>query len=224
MSSLNSRYYLWERSVRIFHWSLVLLIIGLWITIKSGNTEWHGRLGIMVLGLLTFRIVLGFCGGEIMRFTTFLGAPTQIVAYLRGQWRGYGHNPLGAWSVLALLALLAWQATSGLFVNDDIAFEGPWVRLIDKSLSDTIATFHKFSSYGILILVGLHLAAIIFYAVMKKQKLLPPMIHGWKASETGEAPSAPFKTSSPAAVIFAIAIAFTVMVFAHKGAMWLSSF
>lgn len=175
----------WDWPVRAFHWLLLALVIGQFVTAKLGGNWmiWHSRIGFCVLGLVLFRIVWGFVGGRNARFANFLRGPNAIMASFKGEWSGEGHNPLGALSVVAMLALLAFQAVSGLFANDDILLDGPYANVIGKELSDTITKYHKLSSKLLIGLVALHIAAIVFYAAVKKQNLVGPMIHGGKSSQ-----------------------------------------
>ena len=173
---------LWDLPTRIFHWSLVILVAAAIVTAKIGGNamDWHGRIGLTILGLIAFRIAWGVVGSTYARFANFFPKPSSILAYLRGQWHGIGHNPLGAFSVLGLLALIALQVGTGLFANDDIAFNGPLFSLIGKELSDRLTSIHRLSSNGLIALIVLHLVAIMFYAYVKKNNLVMPMITGWK--------------------------------------------
>lgn len=179
---MTVRIKLWDLPTRLFHWALVLSVATSFISGWSGGNamEWHGRAGITIVGLVSFRIVWGFLGSTHARFANFLGGPAAILAYWRGQWHGVGHNPLGALSVLAMLLILLCQALGGLFANDDIAFSGPYVNAISKPLSDWISGWHKRASWLVLALVALHVGAILFYAHIRKQKLVQPMLSGTK--------------------------------------------
>lgn len=172
----------WDLPTRLFHWILVLLVFVCfgsgWV---GGNwMEWHGRAGIGIVGLVVFRLVWGVVGSTYARFATFVRGPGAIIAYLKGKWCGAGHNPLGALSVLGLLAVLAFQAVSGLFGNDDIAFNGPLYVLIDKETSDWIVGWHRQTSWLLLALIVIHLSAIAFYRLVKKDDLIKPMLTGRK--------------------------------------------
>lgn len=172
----------WDWPLRFFHWALVLAVGAAIVTGEIGGSlaDWHGRAGLLVLGLLVFRLAWGFLGSTHARFISFLPSPGALVAYLRGAWQGVGHNPLGALSVLALLGILAAQVGTGLFANDDIAFEGPLFHLVEKSSSDRLTGLHARIFWGLAGLIGLHLASIVFYARIKKHNLLAPMITGNK--------------------------------------------
>lgn len=181
------RILVWDLPTRIFHWALVVCVVGSFVSVKIGGNAmvWHGRFGVTVVGLLAFRLVWGFLGSTYARFYQFVRGPRAVMAYLRGQWQGQGHNPLGALSVLAILVTLLLLVTTGLFGNDDIAFAGPLSALVDKELSDRITGIHRLIEPLIILLVLAHLAAIAFYVRIKKEALIMPMISGWKVG-TGE--------------------------------------
>lgn len=178
----------WDLPTRLFHWALVACVIGAFVSVQIGGNAmvWHGRFGLAVLGLLVFRIVWGFVGSTYARFDQFVRGPAAIKAYLRGEWQGEGHNPLGALSVLALLGTLALLVATGLFANDDIAFEGPLYSLVGKDVSDRLVGLHRLIEPLIILLVAAHLGAIAYYVRVKKQALVMSMITGWKvgAGET----------------------------------------
>lgn len=172
----------WDLPTRVCHWLLAVSVAGAFVTQAIGGEAmvWHGRCGLAVLGLVVFRLVWGFAGSTYARFATFVRGPAAVRAYLRGEWRGLGHNPLGAFSVLALLAVLGWLAATGLFANDDISFTGPLYVLADKELSDLLTGLHTGAEPVLITLVALHVAAIVFYVRMKKDNLVIPMITGRK--------------------------------------------
>jgi len=176
------RFRLWDLPTRLYHWLLLMAVATAAVSGFIGGAAMpvHGQAGLAVVGLLAFRIIWGFAGSTYARFTGFVRGPAAILAYLKGEWRGAGHNPLGAFSVLALLAALAIQAGSGLFANDDIAFNGPLYALVGKDTSDALTGWHGRSIWLLLGLVTLHLAAIAFYVRVRKDNLVKPMITGWK--------------------------------------------
>lgn len=218
----TQRIKLWDLPTRLFHWLLTILIVGAVITAKTGGNAmvWHGRIGLGILGLVVFRIVWGLVGSTYARFSSFLPTPASIGAYLRGQWHGHGHNPLGALSVLGMLALIAVQVSTGLFANDDIAFQGPLASLIDKEFSDTLTGYHKLAINFLIAMIVLHLCAIAFYALIKKDNLIKPMVDGWKVIEA-ETPASDrsARGGGPLALCFAALIALAA-VYAATGAWW----
>lgn len=178
-----ARVKVWDLPTRLFHWALVALIAGAFITESIDQMEWHGRIGLSVLGLLVFRIVWGFVGSTYARFATFVRGPQSIKAYLKGEWKGLGHNPLGALSVLAILGTVAAQVATGLFANDEGSFFGPLASLISESLSHDVTEVHEGLQGVLIALLIAHVAAIAFYKKVKKDNLVTPMIVGWKEAD-----------------------------------------
>jgi cytochrome b len=174
----------WDLPTRLFHWLLVVCVLGAFVCAQIGGNAmvWHGRFGLAVVGLLVFRLVWGFVGSTYARFFQFVRGPKEILAYLRGEWHGEGHNPLGALSVLGLLGTLLLLVATGLFANDDIAFEGPLYALVGKDLSDRVVGIHRLLEPVIILLVLAHLSAIVYYVRFKKETLIMPMITGVKES------------------------------------------
>lgn len=215
VESLQTRQVLvWDWPLRAFHWLLVLTVIGLVVTGKIGGNwmEWHARLGFFALGLVAFRVLWGLVGGQAARFAYFVHGPRAVLAYLRnGTTPTTGHTPLGALSVLAMIASLAVQAVTGLFSNDDIMLEGPYASMVGKDVSDMISKVHEVNSNILLVLIGLHLAAIAFYWVFKRNNLLPAMITGRKPAPEGESPSMAPSWRAPLLII-AVACAVTMIV------------
>jgi cytochrome b len=172
----------WDLPLRIFHWSLAAAVTTAIATAELGGPwmAWHGRAGLLIVGLLVFRIAWGIAGSATARFAGFAPTPARLRRYLRGEWRGLGHNPLGALSVFAMLGLLALQAATGLFGNDDIAFAGPLNRLVDDALGARLTGWHRWLADGLFALLGLHLAAIAFHELVKRHRLVRPMLTGWR--------------------------------------------
>jgi cytochrome b len=176
---------LWDLPLRVFHWSLVAAVTVAIVTGELGGAwmPWHGRAGLVIVGLLVFRVLWGVVGSATSRFTQFAPTPARLLAYLRGRWRGVGHNPLGALAVFALLGLLSVQAATGLFGNDDIAFAGPLNHLVDDATGARATGWHRWLANGLIALVALHLLAIAFHVVVKRHRLVRPMITGRHALE-----------------------------------------
>lgn len=176
----------WDLPTRLFHWSLALCVGGLILTGNLGGAwiDWHARLGYAVLTLLLFRLVWGVVGGHWSRFKTFLYAPSSVAAYLRGRPHPdhlVGHNPLGAFSVFAMLLVLLGQVGSGLVSDDEISFTGPLNRFVSSSKALAATWYHKQIGQWLVIgLVVLHIAAVLYYVIKKRHRLVRPMIVGDK--------------------------------------------
>ena len=181
----------WDLPTRVFHWSLAACVVALVVTGKIGGAAmpWHGRAGYAVGSLLLFRLAWGVIGGHWSRFATFTYSPRTLAAYLRGQrqpaWTA-GHTPLGAASVYALLVFLAAQVATGLFSDDQADFTGPLNILVSNGTARLLTGYHK--EVGQLVLIGLvvlHVAAIGYYQLRKRQDLVGPMVHGDKRLAAG---------------------------------------
>ncbi|NTV71258.1 MAG: cytochrome B [Azonexaceae bacterium] len=184
----KQRIRLWDLPTRLFHWGLVLAVVAALVSGQVGGKliELHGKIGLAIVGLIAFRLVWGFAGSTYARFAQFFPTPARIRTYLKGEWRGLGHNPLGGLSVFTLIFLLTVQVASGLFANDDIAFVGPLFELVTKSLSDSLTGLHHLLSNVLIAFVVLHVGAVIFHGRVKKDDLVKPMLTGWKEGVSGE--------------------------------------
>lgn len=178
---------IWDAPVRLVHWALVALIAFSWWSGKEGGNAmtYHMWSGYAILTLVLFRIAWGFVGSTTARFSSFVHGPREVLAYCRtlghrGVSGHAGHNALGGWSVVLLLASLAVQAGTGLFANDDIFTEGPLVQYISKELSDTLTTVHHYNFNVLLALAGVHIVAVLYYLVYKSENLVLAMITGTK--------------------------------------------
>lgn len=178
---------IWDLPTRLFHWLFAASVIGAVVTVKVGGSwmDWHLPLGITALVLLVFRLIWGFTGSRYARFANFVRCPRQTIRYLREthQTDSPGHNPLGAWSVMALLLVVGIQAFTGLFTTDEILVQGPLNQFVSGDVASVMTSIHKFNEKPLFILVGLHLAAIVIYAI-KGKRLVPPMITGDKPADT----------------------------------------
>jgi cytochrome b len=176
----------WDIPTRIFHWTLVTLIVAAWITSEFGWMEWHAWVGQTVLALVIYRVFWGIVGSETAQFGNFIKGPAAVLAYARSLVGGapippsVGHNPLGALMIRALLGLVALQATLGLFSNDDIVFDGPLTHLVDKATSDSLTGWHETVFNLILLAAAIHIAAAIYYLLFKGENLIGAMITGAK--------------------------------------------
>jgi cytochrome b len=178
----------WDLPTRLFHWSLALLVITAIVSVKVGGNAmtWHFRCGYAVMALLAFRIVWGLVGGRWSRFASFVYAPSTVLRYLRGEHRPgdhfeVGHNPLGSFSVFGLLAVLLLQVSTGLVSDDEISNAGPLVKLVSGKVSSVATHWHAdFGAVIIYLLIGLHVAAIVYYRKRKQLDLVTPMVRGDK--------------------------------------------
>jgi cytochrome b len=190
----------WDLPTRLFHWLIVIFVVISFTTGMVGGNwmSYHLKSGFIIFTLLLFRLSWGFWGGRYSRFVIFVRGPLAVIRYAKTLVRKdtptkiLGHNPMGAWSVLAMLAALLLQVGTGLFANDDIATQGPLYGWVSKATSDWLTGIHIFNKGVILFLVALHLSAVLFYLLIKHDNLIVPMITGLRPW-TDEAPSSIYK-------------------------------
>jgi cytochrome b len=184
---------IWDLPIRLFHWLLVGLIAFSWWAAEYHYDDLHIWSGLAVLTLLIFRLLWGLVGSSTARFANFVRGPGAVLGYLRGSWRGIGHNPLGAISVVTLLALIALQVGLGLIASDeDGLMQGPLASFVSIDTSDNARELHEELFDVLLVFIALHVAAIIFYRLRGKD-LLKPMITGKGDVEPGIQPMRPGK-------------------------------
>ena len=176
----------WDLPTRLFHWTLVALMIAQWLTAEFGSAmDWHVWGGYAILALVVFRLIWGFVGSDTARFSNFVRSPSAALEYVKALLRGetplyLGHNPMGGWSIVAMLVLLSIQAGTGLFANDDIMTEGPLYPWVSKATSDWLTTVHRINFNLLLLVVAIHISAVLFYLLVKRENLIHPMLSGRK--------------------------------------------
>jgi cytochrome b len=183
----SKRLHVWDLPVRLFHWTLVVLLAISFTTAQIGGNalQYHEWSGFTVLALVLFRVLWGFLGSTHARFADFVRGPRAALAYGRSLLHGpsafyAGHNPLGGWMVVLLLAGLLLQAATGLFANDDVMIEGPLARHVSKDTSDLLTHVHKINFNVLATLLAVHVAAALYYLWVKRENLIRPMITGYK--------------------------------------------
>ena len=183
--TLPKRIRVWDLPTRIFHWALVALAIFSFTTGTIGGDwmEWHLKSGYAVLALLLFRVAWGLVGSTTSRFVHFVRGPRAALAYGRELLAtrtstAFGHNPLGGWMILLMLAAFLVQAASGLFSDDEIATQGPLAAKVSNAMVSRMSALHSFNEWLLVALVVLHLVAIATYTLVLRAPLVGAMVHG----------------------------------------------
>ncbi|MEH6586429.1 MAG: cytochrome b/b6 domain-containing protein [Halioglobus sp.] len=194
---------LWDIPTRVFHWALVICVGLAWWSAEFERYQIHQWTGYTLIVLLLTRIIWGVVGSVHSRFNDFLAGPQTVLTYLRGQDSPTpGHNPLGGWSVLALISVLLLQAVSGLFNSDDILFSGPLYYAADQQLQEIMAVVHDVAFNLLLGLVALHLLAVLYHQFWRKEALVQAMWSGIATGRAGlEAPVSPWRAVLIAVVV-----------------------
>jgi len=170
----------WDAPLRVFHWSLVIAVVAAIATGLQGGSwmDRHATIGLVIVGLLSFRLAWLVLGSTYARIPALFSAFIALPRYLKGDWRKLGHNPLGVMSMVALLLMLGWQAVSGLFTNDEIAFSGPLSRLVSKSDSLYLTGLHRLGFWVLVGLISLHVLAVLYHVFVLKHNIVKPMLTG----------------------------------------------
>jgi cytochrome b len=202
----------WDLPTRLFHWLVVLLVVVSWWSAENHEMEWHYRSGIALLALVVFRLVWGLIGGSTARFGQFVRSPGAVIAYLKsglGSHRAAGHNPLGGYSVIAILLAMATQIGTGLFATDIDGLEsGPLSYMVTFDQGRAASEVHEIAFNALLALVVIHVVAIVVYT-LRGRRLLPPMVTGrdpqLPADATGLVPAGPVRFVLAAAIALGMA-------------------
>jgi cytochrome b len=170
----------WDAPTRIVHWAIALLIPWSWWTASHDQLGRHRASGYALLGLLLFRLIWGVTGSETARFASFVRGPRAIEQYLRGAAPApLGHSPIGALSVVAMLAALAAQIGLGLFaIDEDGLEEGPLAHFVSFDTARWAAGVHHKMFWVVVALAALHVAAIFFYRLVRGRRLVAAMVTG----------------------------------------------
>jgi cytochrome b len=160
----------WDAFVRIAHWTLVTCLIAAWFT----RREVHEWIGYAAGAVVALRILWGFVGSRHARFSQFVRAPAATLAYARAVAAGcapryLGHNPLGAWMIVALLAVVALTAASGWLSVTERYWGVAWVQDTHEALADVLVA-----------LVALHLAGVAHASLRHRENLVRAMFTGRK--------------------------------------------
>lgn len=177
----------WDLPVRLVHWAFFGLLAFQLVTGYVGGEamEWHAYSGYCLLALVIFRVLWGFAGSTHARFASFVAGPGAAWRFARRLFSReavpqVGHNPLGGWMVIALLADLALQAATGLFANDGVATQGPLAPLVATDLSLRLSQLHRWNVNVLVALSALHVAAALFHWLAKGEDLIAAMFTGVK--------------------------------------------
>jgi cytochrome b len=169
----RGRQRVWDVPVRLLHWALVATILAAWLT-REWRGPWHLAFGYGAAAIVALRVLWGFTGSRHARFADFLQGPQATLKYagqvLRGQAPRYvGHNPAGAWMVVALLATLACVCLTGWLFTTDWLWGYAWLENLHAALAWLLAA-----------LVALHLAGVVFTSWHQRENLIRAMVDGRK--------------------------------------------
>jgi cytochrome b len=204
---------IWDLPTRVFHWAFATLILLSWISGQFGGSdwrEWHFRSGYAVLALLAFRMLWGFAGSRYARFSSFVPSLKAALVYWRLPHRYAGLSPPGALSVYSMLAAAALQVLTGLMASDDNYSEGPWAKFVSDQIVSLMSAVHAINRWALAALICLHIGAIAWFALVRREVLVRPMLTGDKLALDAPAAVDDTPTRWRGALLFALATALTV--------------
>ena len=174
---------IWDLPLRLWHWALVVCLAGSWVTAEAGFdwTTTHFYFGYSALALVLFRLAWGVLGTFHSRYASFIASPKQVIAYLRYTTPAKpatGHNPIGGWASVFIVLLVGLQASSGLFISDDIFYAGPYNTVVSTSTADWLAGWHHRLFTLIQVAVLMHVLAVSWYTWGKKEGLIQASFTG----------------------------------------------
>ncbi len=213
----SPRRVLWDAPLRLFHWTLAVLAVFSFVTGTVGVDwmPWHLRSGYAILALLVFRLAWGFVGGTTARFAHFIRGPRAALEHARALVREerpvtFGHNPLGAWMVVAMLLALLFQAVTGLFADDELRTQGPLAVKVSEAMVSRMSALHSWNRWVVAALVAVHVIAIALYQWRWKIDVFWPMVSGRREAGGAHEPETARPGSNLLALGLIVACAFAV--------------
>lgn len=188
---ITNKIKVWDLYLRLFHWLLAICIVVSFVSVRMDKMDIHFISGHVILALIVFRLFWGLFGSRTAMFTSFVKGPSAILRYLKASNSDefkpmIGHSPIAALSVIALLLVISAQVITGLMSDDEMFLQGPLAQYVSYETAYQATTYHAYFAKFIFGLVILHLLAIAFYKLVKKENLVKPMITGDKELKSGE--------------------------------------
>ncbi len=215
---------IWDLPVRLTHWGLVISFFGAFFTAEgpAAITSLHIPFAFMLFTLVVFRIFWGLFGSETARFSHFVRGYGAIKAYaeelkeLRHK-EYWGHNPLGALAVVAILLGNLAIISAGLFASSR-GFSGPWSGAVSTGTSALLTDTHEIFANIVMTVVVVHIVAIFGYKIVLKDNLITPMIKGTRPADESQ-PEPRFTSSIIALFLLAVAVSISSYAFGYWGLM-----
>lgn len=187
---------IWDLPLRLFHWTMVASVLVAAVTGYFLPDWWlnvHAYAGYVLGALLIFRLIWGIVGSKYSRFNIFPlktdQAKSHLTNLLKGRSAPYtGHNPVGAWMIVLLLACLAALVLTGLVVWGGQENNGPLSAVVGYKLGSFTEEIHEFFAGLLMTMIGIHLAGVLVETVIFKHRIVPAMIDGRKPSTEAEKP------------------------------------
>ena len=174
---------IWDISLRLFHFFLILLVTGSILSAKLNMLDLHQYFGVALLGLISFRILWGFFGTYYSRFKSFnLSIIDALSQFSKTNSITSIRTPIGCYSTLAFIIVLLLISVSGLFSSDDILYDAP-LAFLTPNYTSYWTYFHNILHYFLYYLIGIHILAILYYQIIKKMKIIERIVDGYSRIE-----------------------------------------
>jgi cytochrome b len=185
----KTKLFVWDVPTRLFHWSLVALVALSWVTGDEEGVYFvvHQLSGYGIFIAVLFRVVWGFAGSRHSLFRDFL-RPWPVVRDCARRLvtlkppASLGHNPLGGWMIVAMLATLLAQLATGAFARED-ELMGPLAEFVSPDAGHAVAEIHEGLANALLALIALHVAGVAVDVVLTRDNLVRAMWTGYKTVE-----------------------------------------
>ena len=211
---------IWDLPVRLTHWGLVISFFGAYLTSEGPVIALHIPFAYILFTLALFRVFWGLFGSETARFSHFLRGYGAVKAYalelknLRHK-QYWGHNPLGALAVVAILLGILSIIAAGVFAQSR-GIIGPWSGAVSAGSSSLLTDVHVLFANLVMTVVVVHIAAIFGYKFLLKDNLITPMIKGTRPAGPDQVEPR-FTSITVAVALLAVALAISSLSFRYWG-------
>ncbi len=218
----------WDLPTRAYHWLQAGLVAAGLITGYLAPAWWlgiHVWVGYGLVGLIVYRLVWGVLGSHYSRSSSFLYRPRTVLAHLRGLAAGrpahtIGHTPLGSLMVFALIGGIAAIGITGMLALGGMENQGPLAAFIGFPVGALSRRLHSLLAFGLMLLIGLHLAGVFAESWLGKESLVRAMLTGKKRIAADRVPAGLLPARARPAVLVGAAILALVAL----GSAWASRF
>ncbi|WP_295904636.1 cytochrome b/b6 domain-containing protein [uncultured Bdellovibrio sp.] len=199
----------YDLPTRLFHWLFAGLFLVAFVLAKTSDDEsiifiYHMLAGLMLGGLVLWRIVWGVIGSKHAKFSGFNLNLFELKNYILGiisgsKKRWPGHNPASSWAAITMFILALGLAVSGY--------------LMTTGNKETFEDIHEFMANTFMVVVGLHVTGVIFHSIRHQDRIALSMLDGKKEIPEN---STSIRSSRSFAGLLLIAFVFAAGLYLYK--------
>ncbi len=204
---------IWDWPLRIWHWLFACAISFSLYSGLQGDISlmaWHQRSGLLLLGLLSFRLGWGLWGGRYARWGNYWTTPPQFVDHFRGRGGKSAHTSPGIAMAAMLIAATTVQVGTGLFATDDIFTEGPLYDYASAEFARVANWIHHRLHWLILGGLSVHVTAHGVYGFVLRDRTPLAMFTGRKPDREHLPSTQSFWFRAGVTLILAVAVVLLV--------------